>query len=88
MINPNTTILHSDISFPEQSEVISKADGEEMDDDETESSQAGSESELEKVISGDISDDSNEEEPEVIDKPNLVFADSETSREQEYEQGK
>jgi hypothetical protein len=53
-----------------------------MDDEKTESS--GSESELEEEFSRDIGDEDSEDV--VVDKPSLVFADSET-REQESEQG-
>ena len=61
MINPDTTILRSDISFPEQSEDTSRGGGKEMGDEKTES--FGSESELEEENSEDNSD---EEEPEEV----------------------
>ena len=48
MVNPDTTILHSDTNFPEQSEVTSRGGGEEMDDEKTESFGNESDSELEE----------------------------------------
>ena len=84
MVNFDTTILHSDTSFPKQSKVTSRGGGEEMDDEKTESSR--SESELEDENSEDNSDEEGPEE--VIGETSLAFTDSETSREQEYKQSK
>jgi hypothetical protein len=85
--NPDTTILRSDVSFPEQSEVTSRGGGEEMDNEKTESS--GSESELEEENSEDNTSEEDSEEPEeVVGETGLAFTDSETSREQESEQSK
>ena len=87
MINPDTTILRSDISFPEQSEDTSRGGGEEMDDEKTESSGNESDSELEE----NSEENSDEEEPEEVVRETglpVAFIDSETSREQESEQSK
>ena len=86
MVNFDTTILCSDISFPEQSEVTSRGGGKEMDDEKTESSR--SESKLEDENSEDNLNSDEEGPEEVVGETGLAFTDSETSRGQESEQSK